>query len=386
MKAIKTYLSLLVVSLLIGNIQAQTMHTILVADTYDIEIGESCLTDFSNMQPLAAQMAKSCGFEHKLYPYKAGDFDKETLMNGLSAIQGNPKDVVFFFYAGHGIRDENSKWPKLVLENGEIKTPTGAAEALPLTKIEEMLTGKGFGFSMLVTDCCNNTVAAQEIAQRGFKPVSNGASTTKAISTIDRFYQSLLKNNKGTLLVSSSSPEEKAVCYRNEGGLFSNSLLQVFERMSEDHPQSNWDDVMTNAKKLTLAITLEAQTPIWELNLKQPINQVVTSTTVTPKVKPIEMTSGYVQLFLDLADNSVKSDQRIKLIPTVLEKVFASPNAIVEIYGRNGSTRVGLESAQDFVERLFTSTGLVSLSELGVEKDASTGKITKLKLHETYQL
>lgn len=381
-----TIAHILFLSCILLNAKAQTLHTILVADTYDNKIGESCRTDFDNMKPQAAQMAKSCGYSHKLYSYKGGDFDKHTLLNGLNALKVGEKDVVLFFYAGHGVRNNSSKWPKLVLENGEKKTELGANAALPLTEVQKIFNQKGFRFSILITDCCNNSVVGQEIAQRGFRPMLEGASTTRGIGTVDRFYQSLLINTEGSLLVSSSSPEEEAVCYRDKGGLFTNSLLQVFERMSEDHPKSNWDEVMNRTKQLTSIITLEQQTPIWELQAKATVAEVKPKKTKMTKVQPDEMTSGYVQLFLDLANNKVNSEKRLKLIPKVLEQVFASPEAVIEIYGRNGRTRVGLETAEDFVNRLFTSTGLVSLSELGVERDSNSGKITKLKLHETYQL
>lgn len=81
-------------------------------------------------------------------------------------------------------------------------------------------------------------------------------------------------------------------------------------------------------------------------------------------------------------NNSI--EERVQIKDDALAYVFASPNAKVEVVGRNGKTIVSTENAVDFMIRLSTAHNLLNLVEID-SKTTETGQYSYLKIHEIYK-
>jgi hypothetical protein len=117
------------------------------------------------------------------------------------------------------------------------------------------------------------------------------------------------------------------------------------------------------------------QTPIYEVELKKaspiPIVEV-----------PIK--DGIRTAMISIADVSKAPGQRIGLYKSTLASFFESGDCMIDIVGQDQQTLVNFTTADDYLLRLATVSGLANFTILEERKN-SEGKIVYLKLHEIYK-
>ncbi len=370
MKKLQIIVILLV--LITPQIFSQTFHAIIFADSDDEKIGESVYQDYNHMQTEFALIAQVNGFQLKEYYFIDEECNKENALKVLKRLQCEPKDVVFFYYSGHGGRsmEDQSIFPQMALGNSD-------AELVPMYKIKSLIDGKRPKFYVVMGDCCNSYVpgiTSKLVVSKGKTVVKNNATNV---------YQKLFGKSKGSIVIASSSPGEASTAL-SDGGAFTKVFLHEIKNTIEGKGDVEWVKLIENTKKNTKR--LYDYTPVYDIALDQNNNSNSNNiNTPTNNINQmLDTNNEFIATLVKMAANNPNKEDRINLIQPTLLKYFDSPNAVVEIYGRNGTTLLTRENANDFLARVSTSYKLINFVEIKSEKNQN-GKYTFVKLHEIYK-
>ena len=355
-------------------IHSQTLHAIVFADTQDAEIGIFDKQDFINVTLELNTIAAATGLHLQPYYYKGNKCNNLNLVSVLSNLKVSNNDVVFFYYSGHGTRsnDDNSTFPQLCLGSHY------DSDFYPLEKILSKLSILPARLKIVIGDCCNSIAS-------GVTPKDDYSMGPTVLSEEPvRAYCNLFLGNEGTIIASGSRAGENSntlsfIDGTPAGGTFTVSLLNVIQTVSTQGLNANWDNVFNFTTILTYK--LQEQTPIYSVRVKG----VEHSSSVAPaNTASYEDGNVIIQLLTAIANESVGTERRVKVMEKVLKMAFATPDAKVEIVGRNGVTIVATEKASDFVLRLCTAHNLINLVEVDGTTDKD-GRYTYLKVHEIYK-
>ncbi len=353
----------------IAVIQAQTIHCLIFANTFDEKIGSSCTVDKDKVMVELRTISRVLNYQLKEQIFSEYDFTIENLKTSLNTLVCSPDDVVFFYFSGHGARAVNdmSDWPQLNLN------PLGLnrdENYFPLEQVDGILKGKGARLCIVFGDCCNNPskIVTPKLANKG-------QTVVEEVNSPEKVYSSLFGEYSGDVLISSSSRGEFSLALEDQGGLFTLSYFRGVENALNGEIQPSWDSVLTKAKSLTTEFVVNHSTQ------KQTPQFLVTVTKKNSPPRPPEPNGDYLSDLESILDKSLTPGKRIQMINPVHNKVFAS-NAIVETVGKDMKTILDRETSLGFVKRMATSAFIVSINEVSVKKD-NRGMVTFLRVHET---
>ena len=358
----KIRLTLIAIAFLISNIAtSQTFHAIIIADTKDKDIGKSVKKDYYNMKIEFELIAKANNMNLNLLDDCIwDDFNKENAEKTLRELKCSPHDVVFFYYSGHGGRSYNdaSPFPQLSLGSSD-------KELMALHAIDEIIAKKKPKLRIIMADCCNSYTA-------GITPKGDLGNKSILGDKPETNYKSLFGKLSGSIVVASSKAGETSSAL-NVGGAFTFSFLKELQKMIVGNNNAEWKTLLEGTKQATK--TLAGHTPVFSVNVQ--IAEVPPPPpAVAPPIPPFKAALA------ELINSKFDEDYRIKRIQPTLNTFFASPNAIVKIYGRNG-TLLSRETAEEFLERIATTHNLIGFVERDFQK-AENGKYTDISLHEIY--
>jgi len=149
------------------------------------------------------------------------------LLRTIEALSVGENDVLFFYYAGHGICDAQ-KQHFLTMNY----TPT-QYDTLSRNRLREALLAKNARLTILVTDCCAN-IGSVEGAVGGATP------------DLDKNLRQLFSAS-GLVDINSSSPGESAWGSDAKGGLFTDAFYTAFYHCSD------WNAFFAYVKEQTAA-------------------------------------------------------------------------------------------------------------------------------------
>ncbi|MDR2564205.1 MAG: caspase family protein [Prevotellaceae bacterium] len=364
MKAIKLLLTIIVIAGLSIKSHSQTFHAIVFADTDDPKIGASVKRDMEKIQNEIGMIVSSTRMWLNGYYHSGREANKEQLLTVLQNLRCEPEDVVFFYYSGHGGRavDDRSKYP-------QIRFKASDSEAYPMSKVDEVIAAKRPKFRIVMGDLCNSI--------SDYLSVKSETGSGKSVVEND-VYENLFKNVKGSVLVASSKSNETSIAFP-DGGAFTTCFLNELGRIVSGNQQADWKVLLEKTQKAT--VKAANHTPVFEVNVNSGSSQSASSST---PVTGQQTNNSFLNALINMADNGGDRNQRVRSVQPVLHEYFDSPHSIVEIFGRDGKTRLVRENAQEFLERVSTSYKLINFVELDVKK-TNGGKITYVKLHEIYR-
>lgn len=105
------------------SLQAQIIHKIMFGHTTDERIGPTVEVDMDRASNEIDAIGSYLNYEVKNYVYVADECSKENLERVLSSLSVSNKDIVVFYYSGHGGHANGGfedKWPQMCLN----KPPT----------------------------------------------------------------------------------------------------------------------------------------------------------------------------------------------------------------------------------------------------------------------
>ncbi len=345
---------------------AQTLHSVVFADTEDRNIGESVAKDFYSMSIEMNTIASATRMPIQEHFYYGEDFRNPKFAEVLEGLRIGSEDIVLVYVSSHGARpvQDACAYPQISFP------PYKDTDHFSLCQIDKVLAGKKPKFYLIMGDLCNsynNSLSPKQALPKGNTIVKN---STEAV------YKGLFSQVRGSVIATSSQAGETSIAL-TQGGAFTLCFLNALQAMLASG-KADWNELLGNSKYCTQEVV--KRNPVFEV-------RVQSASATTPVVVQQETTPHRNDDFMEsvrrLADNSRGEEWRIKNASSVLQSHFA-PNAIIEVVGRNMTTVVATETADKFLRRLSTSFKLTNIVELASEKN-SQGKIVSLKVHEIYK-
>lgn len=330
--------SLLLASILFTSplCQAQSFYAVLVADTKDPSLGASCEKDLEEMSGTLRNISKKIEYNYRELICHQDKFGKGGIQEAISKIQCKPEDIIFFYYTGHGINAEKSKFPILYLKD----------ENMELETVHRLLKEKKPRFCLTLGDCCNKLLAGTR--PRTAKPVVRGIRVTEDT----KIARALFLDANGDLLISSAMKGEQATAHPHDGSFYSNTWMQALAYAEGHNAHVSWETLLTDAEN-----RLQASLKSLPDSLKHHSQWISTLPATTLPCPQASFTE--INKFLNvLADEKLSFNDRSKL-STLGQKGFFGPSAQVSIYLDDPEKPVDTQPIDVFLKRIVNTAPLI---------------------------
>ncbi|MBD5265920.1 MAG: caspase family protein [Bacteroides sp.] len=387
--------------------QSQTLHAIIFANTEcpdpnDHGIGASVTGDYYRMKIEMSTIASFIGYDLKTHYYTGSQdqFCKESLDKVIDNLKCGPDDIVFFYYSGHGGRSaaELTDFPQMNLVVDPYHSNLSDASAnYPIYNVMKRIEAKNPRLTIVIGDLCNSI--AEWVAP---KALPSDKSATKVEEYPVEFYRDLFLKFKGSLIAASSKPGQTSAAYE-DGGAFTIALMQVLQLMVAEKWEPSWTKLLEGTVYVTNKCSNGKQTPIYDSSNLHHIDHIAASnqnTSIADNTQPpvqdtpsgttggSDNTAGNENWLSDLltgiGNDAVSLEKRIEATSETLRIIFESPQAKINVVGRDGKTIVSTKTAKDYLNWLTVTTNLYKVipikGTLGPNK-----KLSFLQVHEMYK-
>ncbi len=317
----KTFLLFVFLCLFVFATRAQTLYAIVAANTDEQQIGRSCERDMVHFTATLNTIANAIGLQPKLITISRTKFLFDNVKSEIDAFRCTDKDIVVFYYSGHGENKQQSDFPSLLFNDANYELET----------LHNQLKQKGARLVITIGDCCNilNTMSVQN---KGFRvvPVHKDSLAN---------YRNLFLSPKGDVIISASSKWQFAYSNSEIGGYFTHEFLISLTSAINYSTSLSWnmllDDTKNRLKKYTFAEG--EQVPYYKVNVTQ---------TDAPNPTPAITYAEINKYFADLMND--KNDQ--KTIREQYQKYF-DKNARVDIFADTLLT--DMMTIENFLDRIM---------------------------------
>lgn len=391
METIKKFIAFILWGfILILPTNSQTLHAIIFANTKcpgeepgSMGIGPSVTCDYQRMKIEFETMASFLNYKKDFQWYEGSPnhFCRTNLESALNNLSCGKDDIVIFYYSGHGGRSPKETqdpfpWMQLVVD--PYRTPWNASQYYSLSQVLKRIEAKQPRLSIVLGDLCNSLSNA--IPQKDVPEMKGATKISKAPCD---FYKDLFLKVKGSIISSSSKPGETSAAF-SDGGAFTICFTEALQIMVSNNMEPDWETLLEGTKMRTSKVTQGKQNPIYEARLQKVSD--IPSTSEQPSVSP-QPTSEEREIanYLTAIGNSNTAiKERINLVYQTLNLFFASPQAKVEVVGRDGKTIVATKYASAYLNNLSIARNLVKVINVD-QTEGNNGKLTYLKVHEMYK-
>lgn len=348
---------------------AQTIHVILYANTIDEGIGETVKIDVKRVKNEIGQIAQYIGYNVSWsIATTADDCTKGGLFSDLNSLQPNSNDIIFFYYSGHGRRDQatdTDPFPRMCLTESDWSNHPQVAE------VRNILSSKNARLKIIVTDCCNNDPSV-----RGFsRSYSKGATYSKGTDYAN--YKKLFVETKGEVVITSSKIGQTSGCNEDVGGYLTYMFFLDLHEAAENASTSNWNTILENTKKDLVENTPKHQEPYYLYNGQSSASGAAPAQPSNNTVYPAN--PQLASLFTNLINKNRTIDSRLSMVNNVLSNFTADAQVIT--LGSDMKTIVDREPAEKFLKRICMSPNLVQINVVD-EQLGYGGKKKLLFVHE----
>lgn len=234
---------LLVFSLAIGGLNAQTIHWITFTDTTDPYLGSDNARGKAALDGrfiARVNMAlRQKGYSPKTYYFSGTNMSADKCNSVVNSLSVGPKDIVVFYYIGHGGRSINSSalaspWPNLEFR-------AGSKKYISLNTIHQRIKSKRPQLTLTIGMCCNVSKPSHDkssgivIQARGSKNVNNEFANQ---------LQKLFLHYRGDIIVSAAYAGQEArgglVYNGGEMDYFTGCLCSLMDQYSTSTSEITW--------------------------------------------------------------------------------------------------------------------------------------------------
>ncbi len=233
------FMFLVISSLLVASDSPPHMHVLLVGDTVSKgrEHRACARSDLFLMKEALKSIARQIGSELKLTILKDELYNRRQARKWLKSLPNSGKDIVVFFYTGHGFKDEGkTAWPILSFTNNA---------PLRGTSIVEFFRKHHQRLSLAIFNACN---AGRRDLSPSWSPVNPIISSNNKLSGLG----SLFLMARGNIVITACSRGQTASADPS-GSPFVISLLEAMLKTCVH--DTSWSVVLENTKTLTRAHT-----------------------------------------------------------------------------------------------------------------------------------
>ncbi len=350
-----------------SRVVAQTLHAIVACNTIDGSIGRGMVSDMRNMSNAIQTIAKimNCDFEMEVFDGRI--CTKANITNYIKELEVESDDVVMFFYGGHGTHAYNNSsdpWPQMCM-NTNIESMF-----MPVASVEKLIAAKNPRLRIIITNCCNKEQGGVSI-----KPLFAQSTGATMLSGYDAStFKKLFFESKGKVMMTSSKLGQYSWCNEN-GGVFTNDFIEVLDAVGKRRISDDWESVCNATKGKTFSKVFNdgvKQEPYYQVS----VNGNRGKGNVPPP--PTPTTDNLFSALQVMVSKNLSVDQRLGKMQGILSKYFTGEAKVVTV-GRNGTSRVAYEDAEDFLRRLALSN---SISQVNLLEGDKNGKNSFIMVHE----
>ncbi len=391
----KRNIIIVLLSMLAMMANAQTIHWLTFIDTTDKNVGQIDKTGREILyghfiDVINAALAEK-GYTSQIHDYYDTSMSPQSCKSAVERLSCDPKDIVVFYYIGHGTHaeEENNPYPQMMLGTTE------ESKFIPLKWVHEQLKSKNPRLLATVGMCCNVVQGARAKTGPTFSVNYGNPVLT---DTEKNAIQKMFLGNKGDFLISSASVGQTSIGCPTPFGdmdLFTAILVSIFEE-GASAGDLEWESLFSDVKGAVNSYTNGHQTPIFESNISaanMPAKQSIAKPSTTQTIATTgsgtsqsqqgssnwnEIKNGLTAYFDYIIDPQNKVDDRLE-ISEKLSSYF-SPSAIVKIISQDGNIVVDKEPINTFLGRISTSR--VIWKVIPENFSISGNKITELRVKE----
>jgi hypothetical protein len=203
------------------------IRALLAIDLVSKNISRGDLADMYRLQKSLHGIAHQLHLSCNITTLKKESMTKTRLDRWLRSIPQNSKDIVLFYFTGHGQRlpQMQSPWPLMFFKSSEhpLKETAIAGEA-----IYQALRNKHPRLSIILMNACNCLPTAARLIELSppYRPIIDGKHRLPGL-------RSLFLKTKGMVISAAAAPGEYAYSYggkrRNSGSFFATGLLSAIK-------------------------------------------------------------------------------------------------------------------------------------------------------------
>ena len=257
-------------------------------------------------------------------------------------------------------------------------TPWNASQYYSLSQVLKRIEAKQPRLSIVLGDLCNSLSNA--IPQKDVPEMKGATKISKAPCD---FYKDLFLKVKGSIISSSSRPGETSAAF-SDGGAFTICFTEALQIMVSNNMEPDWETLLEGTKIRTSKVTQGKQNPIYEAQLQKVSDIPSTSEQPSVSPQPTSEDRDIANYLTAIGNSNTAIKERINLVYQTLNLFFASPQAKVEVVGRDGKTIVATKYASAYLNNLSIARNLVKVINVD-QTEGSNGKLTYLKVHEMYK-
>lgn len=362
----------------------QKIHNIMFCDTNDRKIGPSVEVDNDRALEEISDIAGYIGYQVVEYVYNGNKCTKQNLINVLNSLNSGPKDIIIFYYSGHGTHapgQTDDKFPQLLLNS------RNQNDFVPARQVNEILSKKPHQLRLIFTDCCNNMVNG--VSPKSSLSEANSFTSVKSRDVIN--YKKLFTQQKGMIMVTGCKLGQTSLGLDEDGGLFSIALWDAIYKECSDGNNPTWQNILRNTTKETMIMANKFQghqqepyfvANVGDLGAVPPPSPAVTPPTPAPT--PSLATNSSLSMDIATLLSQQTGEARTNIMNQMLRNRFSNGGYFVTL-GRDLKTVVDYEEADVFLRRLVSSRNIIKINIIKEEK-ASDGKpyITVTEMRKGY--
>jgi hypothetical protein len=319
---------------------AQKFHLVMVGDTQDERIGESCDRDIDRISSEANTICRSIGYQLNRLIIKDENFTPTNIKEALATLNCGKEDIIYFHYSGHGKRsiDNETHWPDLDFKD---------RGTLPLLEIKKWIGTKPARLKIVIADCCNQFSSGTD--RPTFEPIPSLMTTN-----IEGNRKKLFTESSCFVISSGSQPGQFSYGTYEEGGYFTNAFLEALQYNILTTNQADWNSVFADAQLRTKRKAMKnhkKQFPQFQIlenqeNKPKPEPQATESPSKQEKQADLAQINEYLN---ELVSTDITDKEKEKSIKNFTK--YFHQKARVDVY--KNTTLVDREQIEDFLNRIY---------------------------------
>ena len=199
------------------------IFALIVADTNDFCIGHSVQVDVKCMEKSVSTIGKGINFSLETIVLKGSKISSGNVRHALKKIASSSRDIIFFYYSGHGYNDpaQKTSWPTMCIPPDDI----------PGNKVQSLIKRKKKRSAIIMFDCCNSFTNRE-------KRILDSRSMIqpfflKKSHALKAFFDLLLRF-RGTITLSASNVGETARGDPYFGGYLTRNFLMSLRELGTE--------------------------------------------------------------------------------------------------------------------------------------------------------
>ncbi len=227
------------------------LFLVLVANTEDRTIGKTCVIDKDATYKTFSEVAEYLGIQFKPTVIAGKDFTKANVDNAINTLRPGKKDIVVFYYSGHGFNEPGGRnnYPFLDLRDKTFQA-FGDPYTLNVENIYANIKAKGARLNLVFSDCCNN------LPTQTTNVNPEGASTRSSSIgwNMDNCRALFMNDAPLSLLMTAAAKGELSAGNSNNGGIFTFNFRETLEKsMGPFSNEVTWNSLLASTQKQTTA-------------------------------------------------------------------------------------------------------------------------------------